>query len=89
MCCTTSKTRSVATPDVFFGHATHRPPSGSSARAIVGKRRANSARRVHEEHDHVDTTARLAPDLHAVGEPTERAVEAVGRGHHRERDRPS
>ena len=80
--CTTSKTRSVATPDVFFGHATHKPPSGSSARAIVGKRRANSARRVTKNTIDVDITARLVSDLHAVGEPTERAIEAVRRGQH-------
>ena len=45
--CTASKPRSVATPDVFFGHATHSPPSGTRARATnAGNRRLSSARRV-------------------------------------------
>ena len=38
----------------------------------------------HEEHDHVEVPACLLPDLHALGEPTERAVEAGGRGNNRE-----
>ena len=49
--CTASNARSVATPDVFFGHATHSPPSVSSARANDGNRRASSAAPGHEEHD--------------------------------------
>ena len=43
----------------------------------------------HEEHDHVEAAARLAPDLHAVGQRAERVLEAVGRRHHRETRPPS
>jgi hypothetical protein len=36
----------VGTPEARFGHATHSPPSGSSARRSDGNRRSSSAERV-------------------------------------------
>ena len=76
----TSNTRSVATPEVFFGHATQRPPSGLEPCARTSGSAVPARRwRVTKNTIDVDAAACLGPHLHAVGQLAEGVVEAVGR----------
>ena len=74
----TSSVMSVGTPLVFFGHATHTPPSGAAAFGQPRPRRGQLRSRREERNDDIERCEqRLLP--HRVAVVAERLGEAVGR----------